>query len=110
MSFLRRLFQRDPGPPTAEQLFEETLGIGPLPKGAEHPVHNADARDALASELARESSTRLYARIDSARAAGKWTDEMEAIWDELGEPGERFTAGDAERLDDLKRLLTEVGE
>ena len=72
MGFRLRLFQRDPGPPTAKQLF--------------------------------------YARIESARAAGKWTDEVQSIWNQLGDPGERFTAGDAERLDDLKHLLTENGE
>ena len=92
VSFLQRLFRRDPGPPTAEQLY------------------NDDARAALTADLAKSSAAQLNARIDSARAAGKWTDEMEAIWRQLSGPAERFTAGDAERLDDLKRLLTESGE
>ena len=77
MSFFRRLFQQDPGPPTAEQ--------------------------------ARASKARFYARIVSARAAGKWTHRMEAIWNEIG-PEETFRAGDAERLDELERLLAESGE
>jgi hypothetical protein len=114
MSFLQRLFQRDPGPPTAEQLSEEALGIGPLPRGESHPVHNADARAALSADSAKASEAQLYARIVSARMAGKWTADMEAIWHQLGKPGERsregLTAGDAERLDELKRLLTESGE
>jgi len=61
------------------------------------------------AEQARASKTRFYARIVSARAAGKWTQEMEAIWKEIV-PEETFGAGDAERLDELERLLTEAGE
>jgi hypothetical protein len=61
------------------------------------------------AEQARASKTRFYARIVTARAEGKWTDKMEAIWNEIS-PEETFRAGDAERLDELERLLADSGE
>jgi hypothetical protein len=93
---------------SAERLFEEAVGLSRMPDGPTHPVYNAEARAMIASG----TGARLTARCDRAREAGAWTDEMQTIWDRLGDP-RAAEPGNAEAASRdvyaLAKLLTDSG-
>jgi hypothetical protein len=102
---LRRLFRRRSNDGSAEAFFEQALGIGPLPRGPDHPVWNAEARRAFAED-ARE---RLFGKCDELRAAGRWSTEMEEAWTALADSEEEDPEV-GERLSALARLVNRATE
>jgi len=99
---LKRLFRKRSNDGSAEAMFEQALGIDPLPRGPDHPVWNAEARQAMAENIRK----RLFAECDELRANGRWSQEMEDAWTALTE-ADPENPEDSERLWTLARLVRE---
>jgi hypothetical protein len=103
MAAFRRFFRRNSersAPPTAEGLFEQALGIGQLPRDERHPARSDEARQ----EVANSTSERILARCDELRAAGLWTQEMDALSSDLADAGPD-NPQNSERVATLAKLV-----
>src|SRR3954468_22303256 len=88
----------------AERLFADARGVPSRPPGEHHPVFDEPARDALARELTSDFTD----WVDGARAEGRWTAEMQAVWEELSEADENDPRN-SDRLAELGRLMRLAG-